>query len=1016
MKHNEVLWKSISAVLTVMLVIAIFATIALTGYADTLNAYFGISTGKLVETGEPTGDTTYFKSEFGEWGEDSTNTEIRNAIEQACYDEMAEGAVLMKNNGAALPLEAEERSVTLFGHASFNPYSSFAGGLGGSTGVEADFITLKAALENEGFQINETLYNAYENDPAQRPTDARGKGGYATGTENPGSFYRQYESSWQNDYNDVAIITIARQAGESMDMVTDEIDDDGVSHISSLALHSNEREMIEVIAEGGFKKVIVLINSPYMLELGWVDEYDIDACLWINTPGTFGFGSVAKILTGEINPSGQLVDTWAADSLSAPAMANANDRTPVWQNVDEIWDSGVLKQGLNASVFDTPSVVSYVNVQQENIYIGYKYYETRYADIIMGKGGASSGVGAFASSGDSWNYAEEMCYPFGWGLSYTTFTQQIENVVYDADKDVYTVSVRVTNSGNVPGKKAVLVYAQTPYGDYEQENFVEKSAIQLVGYGKTDILAPDQAELVEVEVDRYLLASYDSHNAKGYVLSGGEYYFAVGESAHDALNNVLAAQGYTGMYDHEGNLCTGKEEEVVQCTIGVPARNDEPDTTAYAHSAATGKRVTNLFDYADYNYWKEYTGTTVTYLTRQNWEDTFPTQAAQVVLKGEEMERFLQNDYEMAADALSVSDFQQNVSNGINIVDMREVEYESPLWDDYLDQFTLEELAMQTRDKPGSYAVEKVGLPDVAHGDGCLNVSIADNGRINFPSTLSSSWNKELQSRHGELMGEAYGSMGINTACNGGGNLHRTPFCGRQAEYPSEDATVNYYTLELQYKGMASKGVLAGPKHFGGNDQEYNRLGCIIFATEQGLREGTLRGFESALRSDMAACGYTMPCNFRIGMKWVPANSELLTDLLRGEWGFEGITNLDCGFKPTEGFWSQIEAAVMAGTDSGYGNTGDAYLRLVEWVEENDDGDMLQRLREVTKNLHYMTSHSNAMNGLSSTTEYVSILPTWQLLMYIGVSVLAALAIGSLVILAAVKVKVRNKKKGAQKI
>ncbi len=272
------------------------------------------------------------------------------------------------------------------------------------------------------------------------------------------------------------------------------------------------------------------------------DAVGFFACLWIGASGNTGYMGVAKILDGTVNPSGRLSDTFAASSLSAPAMANSAGNAPTWSNVDTMYDDGIIKD----------EKTKYVTVEQENIYIGYKYYETRYADCVMGEGNADSEVGTFRSNG-GWNYAEEMCFPFGFGMSYTTFAQSIEKVTFEEETDQYLVEVKVENQGDKEGKCSVLVYAQTPYGEYEKKNEVEKSAIQFVGYEKTAVIAPGESETVSVPVDRYLLASYDQEGAKGYILSAGDTYFAVGESSHDALNHILDVQGYEGMYDQDGN-------------------------------------------------------------------------------------------------------------------------------------------------------------------------------------------------------------------------------------------------------------------------------------------------------------------------------------------------------------------------------------------------------------------------------------------------------------------------------
>ncbi len=309
--------------------------------------------------------------------------------------------------------------------------------------------------------------------------------------------------------------------------------------------------------------------------------------------------------------------------------------------------------------------------------MGYKYYETRYEDIIMGNGNAASAVGA--TTGDSWNYSDEMVYPFGYGLSYTDFTQTLDGVTYDADTDTYTVKVTVTNNGSVAGKDVVEVYAQTPYGDYEKKNLVEKASVDLVGYEKTDVIEPGASQTVEVPVEGYFLASYDDNNAKTYILSAGDYYLTVGDDAHDAINNILAAKGYTTA---DGMTADGDAAKTYTWSQA------ELDTTTYATSHYTDATVTNLFDEADINSY----GYDFTYLTRSDWEGTYPEQANNYEATADVISDLSNYDYETPADAPSVDDFTQNADNGLTLVDMIGLDYDDPQWETFLDEFSIEEI------------------------------------------------------------------------------------------------------------------------------------------------------------------------------------------------------------------------------------------------------------------------------------------------------------------------------------
>lgn len=535
MKRSK-LWSGLTSTSAALLVVGLIGQNLAAANASYINTALGTTTTKVVQTGE-VGDTTYFKSQFGDFDDpDAQAAAIAAALEQN-VNEMREGAALLRNENNTLPLTNATR-ISVFGHAAVDPaYQANSAGNKVTNGA-LNSIDLKTALEAQGFEVNPQLWDGIA---AGTATRAQGEapqfgGGYsvtgtATNTEENKAFYQGLANTWANDYKDAAIVVFAREGGEGHDLLMDDVDTDG-STISSLALHKDERDLLEMVRKD-FDKVIVLLNSPYQMEVQDIIPY-ADSILFIGYPGHQGFTGVAEILKGTVNPSGHLTDTYATDSLSSPAAVNSGTRTPQFANVDEI----------NATIGEDENA-EYMSFQAEGIYIGYRYYETRYADAVMGQGNATAPVGALEGA-SSWNYADEVQYPFGYGLSYTTFDQKLDSV--DVGEDEITAKVTVTNTGDMAGKSVVQLYAQTPYGDYERQHGVEKSAIQLAGFGKTQELAPGASETVTITVDKYLLASYDTtahDGAGGYILSDGDYYLAIGEDSHDALNNVLAAEGYT---------------------------------------------------------------------------------------------------------------------------------------------------------------------------------------------------------------------------------------------------------------------------------------------------------------------------------------------------------------------------------------------------------------------------------------------------------------------------------------
>ena len=957
-------------------------------YEGTVNGALGISTSRVVnEDGADADETTYFESEYGELNAENLQTLISDTYAES-VTEQEEGSVLLKNEDNALPLSEDETSVTLFGHSVVQPL--YKSNSAGSSGYEGKYcIDLYTALSDAGFEINGTLYNAYKESDTMRSSGVAAFGQEATewslGEEDISFYTDKLRQSWEDNYNDVAIVMLSREGGEGAELYME--DEAG---ISQLALHQEEKDLLQMIKDSGkFEKTIVLVNSGNAMELGWLDEYDVDACLWIGLPGQRGFKGVANILTGKANPSGRLTDTYAVNSLSAPAVVNGGYHNQNWTNLDYVLDNSD----------DLDSEVSWYTVQAEGIYIGYKYYETRYEDLILGQGNASTEKGS--STGKAWSYTDEVSYPFGYGLSYTTFDQTLDSV--EVTDDTVTVTVTVTNTGDVAGKSVVQVYAQTPYGDYEKENLVEKSAIQLVNFDKTDVLEPGESETVTIECDKYLLASYDYTNTQGYIMSEGDYYISVGDNAHDALNNVLAAKGASGMVDVSGAPSSGSVDKTYTWS-------EEFDDTTYRTSQYTDEEVTNQFADCDINYWIE---DSVTYLSRNDWDGTYPTAPVQIEATDEMIEVLGGEYYEKPEDALSVDDYTQGDNQGIPLASMIGKDFNDEDWETYLNQFTVEELATLTADNFGTAEIPTVGKPAVVVGDGPDGVGGKfdeekyGDGRDDccFPceNILASTFNKELLQRRGELMAEEAMYLGMAQVWMPGVNLHRTPFGGRNFEYYSEDAVMSYLCIIPEVQAMESKGVHAGAKHVAGNDQENNRQGISVFFNEQAYREGALRGCESAVTE---GGGMAVMHGFnRLGMKWCSSSEALCTQVLRNEWGFYGQQETDA-VATDEGYRAHFTTSLAAGTNTYCLDFSGASSRAITAaIESNDDGYLLGKLRDSAHYYLYIIANSSIMNGYSVDSKVVAVTPWWQPTMYVIIGVFAVLDIFLIVML------VRGKRK-----
>jgi len=945
-----------------LLVILSAGTGCALSYADLLNSMLGIETTKIELPDGLAEDTVYFKSEFGEMNAENQAKLLEAAREQS-VNEMREGAVLLRNENGALPLASDERRVTIFGRACVDPVYRCSSS--GNMPKEPDMSSLETALTGEGFSINPTLWEAYQASEVKRSATS---GDMQIG-EVPVSFYTQdLRRSWASDYNDMAVIFLSRESGEGADF---EMND--AEGISQLALHKDELDMIKMVtSDSSFQKVIVLLNSPVPIELEWLGEYGIDACLWMGTPGQWGFEGVAEILTGKTNPSGHTVDTYAANSLSAPAAVNSGTNTPQYTNAADIRSQATGRQ----------YSVEYVSVQVENIYVGYKYYETRYEDSVLGQGNAQNTAGS-SFPGANWDYAKEVTYPFGYGLSYTTFEQTLGRVAME--DGAITADVTVKNTGSVAGKSVVQLYAQTPYGSYEKENGIEKAAVQLVAFGKTGVLQPGQSETVTVSFDKYLLASYDAKNAKGYILSEGTYYLAIGDNAHDALNNILAQKGQTELVDPEGNPVPGNAEKVYTWA-------GQFDQDSYRHSAATGYEVTNRFDDCDLNY---YAPGSAAYLSRADWAGTYPVAQTVPTATEEMIDLLVGNTYVQPSDGPRARDIVTgDKSEPITLVEMRDEPWDSEKWDKYIRQMTLDELATQPICNYGTGAVKSVLKNQTITGDGMDSIG----GSLPFgdkPATtvysgkvvLSCTWNHDLFRRRGELMGEEALYRGCVTVFSIGPNLHRTPFGGRNFEYISEDANFTYYAAMEEAGGMMSKGVNPAVKHFANNDQEFYRTGVSVFFTEQSIREITLRCFEGAIASGNTHA--LMQSYNRLGCTWASASYALCTEVCRNEWGFEGFEETDaCSVVDYDG---RFEASIMAGTDVYCMDSKKASgPAIVKAIQENDDGTLLLALQRAVKANHYGYVNSCAINGQSENVIITELTPVWEIALIAAIAVAAA--------------------------
>ena len=838
----------------------------------------------------------------------------------------AEGAALLVNENQALPL-AEGAAVSCFSSSSVN---LVYGGTGSGNVDASKADTLKSALEESGFSVNETLWDFYSEGEGSEYVTSRGGTVTTTGattSEVPWSVYTDEVKESVASYGDAAIVVLSRVGGEGADLTYD-----GANY---LALDTNEQEMLENIAsmkeQGIVKKVVVLINSANPLQVDFLKDniYNIDACLWIGDVGGNGINAVADILAGKINPSGSLVDTYCYDNYSSPAMQNF---TPITY---EGYEEGLIPE--NASTY---------MIYQEGIYVGYKYYETRYEDTVMGTGNAGNYV-----------YSDDVAFPFGYGLSYTTFAYSNMNVNYNADTDQFEVKVTVTNTGDTySGKETVQIYAQSPYTQYDIDNKVEKASVALCGFGKTEELAPGESQELTITVDRRELASYDAYGAGTYILDAGDYYLTAATDAHNAVNNILAAKGYSaanGM-DGEGNAA-----------LTYRWNNPTLDTTTYSTSK-NGTKIENQLSDADINLY-EGNDTQITYLTRNDWEGTFPTEPVQLALTDTMVEDLQDVQYD-PADYETVEMPTLGADNGLTLYDMIGLDYDDPLWEDLLDQLTFDEMVSLIGDAfHWTMPVKSVEAPGSRDENGPQGLTVTlfgagldvETTAFTSEDVMAATFNVDLIREVGRVIGNDCLNAGVACLYGPGNNIHRTPYGGRNFEYYSEDGFLSGKISAAEVKAIQEKGVHVVMKHFALNDCEQDRIGLGVWVGEQAAREIYLKAFQIPFEEGDA--NGVMVAYTRWGCIWSGGNKGLMTNIMREEWGSNGMSITD---NVLTSYVNGVDG-VMAGT-----SIYDAMLPFVTnlFPQYEDDPVIVTAMREASHHNLYAIAHSVAMNGVGEDT------------------------------------------------
>lgn len=833
---------------------------------------------------------------------------------QLCENIADEGIVLLDNDGT-LPM-AKNSKLNVFGWASTNP--CYGGTGSGALSDAYPTVTLLEGLKNAGFELNTELSDFYTSYRADRPE----VGMFSQDWTLPEPEAAQYTDEMMNNakaFSDTAMVVITRVGGEGADLPTD------VSQVTYDAGHSyndfepgdhylqlskTEKDMINLVCKN-FDKVVVVYNGANAMELGWVKDYSqIKSVVWCAGTGQSGFNALGSILCGDVNPSGRTIDTFVYDLTQTPTANNFGNFT--YTNMDEF----------KASSFGADTIPAFVNYV-EGIYVGYKFYETAAAEGLI-------------------DYDKTVVYPFGRGLSYTTFTQTL-NSVTEADGTI-TVDVTVTNTGSASGKEVVEVYYNPPYTN----GGIEKASANLIGFAKTSELAPGASENVTVTFKAEDMASYDTYGKGCYVLEKGDYVISINADSHTVLDSKVYNVASDIVYD-----ASNKRESDVEV-------------------------ADNKFDFAEGN---------VTYLSRA---DGFANYAeataapADFELPAEAKATFYNNSNWNPEDFNNADDVAPTTGakNGLKLKDMVGVDYNDAQWDTFLDQLTVSD--MDSLIALGGYqsvAVSSIGKVQAIDCDGpaSINNNFTQQGSIGFPSAvmIAATWNTDLAHDFGTSIGKMADDMDVSGWYAPAMNIHRSAFAGRNFEYYSEDGVLSGAMAANAIMGSQEQGVYAFMKHFALNDQETNRCGMLCtWSNEQAIREIYLKPFEISVKD--ADCHAVMSSFNYIGTRWTGGCKELLKNVLRGEWGFVGFVETD--YFGVSGYMT-ADQCVRNGNDLMLCTTGNDFNTVTVLTNSSK-----QALRESAKNILYTVVNSRAYAEENLNPGMAK----WQIVL-IGADVLVAL-------------------------
>ncbi|MCD8382189.1 MAG: glycoside hydrolase family 3 C-terminal domain-containing protein [Clostridiales bacterium] len=859
-------------------------------------------------------------------GQASVSEESVAASKEIIQETGEEGMVLVKNTGI-LPLTANS-NLNVFGWASTNP---IYGGTGSGSSDSSDAIDILTSLADAGFTVNQSLVDMYTEYSPTRDLGGNVVSVSYTNWSLPEptiDYYTDELMDEAKEFSDTALIVISRSGGEGQDVPRDmnavingtydtrdevangnsrynyfacsytnngDYDDfDEGEHY--LQLSNSEEAMIDLVCSE-FDNVIVVINANNTMELGWVDEYDsIGAVILAPGTGATGMEALGEILNGTVNPSGKTADTFVYDLTDTPTYNNSGSFT--YSNVED------LQAAFTEADDAYQGVIAFVDYV-ENIYVGYKFYETAAEEGLI-------------------DYDEKVQYPFGYGLSYTTFEQSMEN--FTDNGDTVSFDVTVTNTGTVAGKDVVEVYYTPPYTN----GGIEKASVNLIDFEKTDTLEPGASQTISFEIAKEDMASYDSNCLKtengGYVLEAGAYTVSIRSDSHTVLDEA----SFTVDADIDYSV-TGRSSD---------------DTAAV-------------------NQFQDYSTGNVTYLSRADGfanydEATAAPDASEYLMDDVTREEVSAHSVAYYDSTLYDDDSDEmpttGADNGLTLADMMGLDYDDPQWDDLLDQLTVDDMInMVNLGGFQTVAADSIGKVATLDSDGTSGLNdwyIGVYGTAYSTELLiAQTWNKDLAYRIGAAEGAEYADCGIYGTYSPAMNTHRSAFCGRNFEYYSEDGVLAGYMAANTVNGLASQGVYAYIKHFVMNDQETNRCSLLLtYSDEQAIREIYLKPFEICVKNCETGTYAVMSSFNFIGYKWCGANSNLLNNVLRDEWGFRGMVLTD--WNGSYGYQN---------TDDAVRNGNDAMLGFFSYESNqitNTSATLVKAMRQACKNICYTVVNS----------------------------------------------------------